>query len=81
LVKKYANTIKANNIFEWLEKVQMVEGGLSKAQIIFSCLAFDELGFIKISFSPEFRIEVVEKPPKRELSSSKFMNKIVERKF
>jgi len=77
LIKKYAKTINANNVFEWLEKIQMIEGGVSKAQILFSCLAFDELGFIKIKFSPEFSIEVVENPPKRELSSSRFMKKII----
>lgn len=81
LVKKYAKTINANNIFEWLDKIQSVEGGLSRVQILFSCLAFDELGFIKINFSPEFSIEVMENPPKKELSSSKFMNKLTQRSF
>ncbi len=81
LIKKYNNAIYANNIFEWLDKIYMQEGGLSKAQIMFSCLAFDELGFIKITFAPEFKIEVIENPPKRELSSSRFMNKIIQRNF
>ena len=64
-----------------MEKIQSVEGGLSKVQILFSCLAFEELGFIKINFSPDFNIEVVENPPKKELSSSKFMNKLIQRSF
>jgi len=81
LVKKYAKTIYANNIFEWLEKIQAVEGGLSKAQIMFSCLAFMDLGFINIKFAPNFEIDVVENPPKKELSSSRFMNNIVQRNF
>lgn len=78
LLKKYKD-IKANNIFEWLDKIYALEGGISKVQLLFSCLAFDELGFIKIDFAPNFNIEVVENPPKRELSSSKFMNKLVQR--
>ena len=81
LVKKYAGSIKANNIFEWVEKIQAVEGGLTKAQIMFSCLAFDDLGFIKITIAPEFNIEVVEKPPKKELSSSRFMSSLADKEF
>ena len=81
LLKKYSNTIKANNIFEWLEKIQAIEGGLSKAQLMFSCLSFIELGFLRVSFAPEFMVEVVESPPKRELSSSKFMNKLSQRNY
>ena len=76
ILKKYSGAIKANNIFEWVEKIQQTEGGLSKAQILFSTLSFAELGFIKLELAPNFSIEVVENAPKKELSSSKFMNKI-----
>ncbi len=79
ILKKYAGSINANNIFEWLDKVQRTEGGLSKAQIMFSCLAFAELGFIKLNFGKDFKIEMVENPPKRELCSSKFIAKITGR--
>ena len=79
IFKKYTNAIKANNIFEWLDKIQETEKGLSKVQLAFSLLSFVELGFMKITFSPEFLVEVVENPPKRELSSSKFMNKLTQR--
>lgn len=75
--KKYSNSIKANNIFEYLEKIQATEGGLNKAQLAFSLLAFVDLGFINLTLVPEFKIEIVENPPRRELSSSKFMNKIL----
>lgn len=77
LIKKYNHVIKANNIFEWLEKIQKIEGGISRAQLLFSTLAFCELGFVNIRYSPDFSIEVVENPPKKELSSSKFMSKII----
>jgi len=78
LLKKYKD-LKANNIFEWLDKIFALEGGISKVQLLFSCLAFDELGFVKIELSPNFNIEVVDNPPKKELSSSKFMNKLAKR--
>lgn len=76
LLKKYAPLIRANNIFEWLEKLKTSEGGVDKIQMLFSMLSFMELGFVKINFD-EFSVELVENPPKRELSSSKFMNKLV----
>ncbi|MBR2908991.1 MAG: single-stranded-DNA-specific exonuclease RecJ [Clostridia bacterium] len=81
IFKKYTNAIKANNIFEWLDKIQETEKGLSKIQLIFSLLSFEELGFMKVKFAPEFIVEVVESPPKRELSSSKFMNKLTQRNY
>ena len=79
LLKKYAGAIKANNVFEWLDKIQKTEGGISKAQLMFSSLAFKELGFISMEFYPEFKIEVVENPPKKELCASKFISKITGR--
>ena len=79
IVKKYAEAVKANNIFEWLDKIQKTEGGVSKAQLMFSCLAFKELGFIEMEFYPEFYVKVVENPPKKELCSSKFISKITGR--
>ena len=67
-------------VFEWLEKIRACEGALSISQIMFSCLAFKELGFVKISFYPVFMFEVNQNPPKRELSSSTFMNKLAIRR-
>lgn len=80
LLKKYNGAIRANNVFEWLEKIRACEGALSISQIMFSCLAFKELGFVKISFYPVFMFEVNQNPPKRELSSSTFMNKLAIRR-
>ncbi len=75
LVNKYAN-LSANNIIEWVEKVRELEAKTVNAvQLLFSLLAFDELGFLKISFLP-FNIHLNENPPKRLLNSSSFMNKI-----
>lgn len=73
--------IKANSLYEWIDKVYSVEGGLSKVQLAFSLLSFSELGFVNINFAPEFSVEVVENPPKRELSSSNFMKKLATKKF
>ncbi|MBQ3158077.1 MAG: hypothetical protein IJB98_00105, partial [Clostridia bacterium] len=81
IFKKYTNAIKANNIFEWVDKIQETEKGLLKVQLIFSLLSFVELGFMRVNFAPEFIVEVVENPPKRELSSSKFMNKLTQRNY
>ncbi len=75
LLKKYAMNIKANNVFEWLEKMKAAEGGMDKIQTMFSTLAFIELGFVRMTFD-NFMVEMVENPPKRELSSSKIMNKL-----
>lgn len=80
IFKKNAKSIKANNIFEWVQKINAVEGGLSCSQLIFSLLAFVELGFMKLEFEPEFSVSVVVNPPKRELGSSSFMNKIASRR-
>lgn len=80
IFKKHAKTVKANNIFEWVQKINAVEGGLSVSQLCFSLLAFVELGFMKIEFEPEFSVVLIDNPPKRELSSSSFMNKIASRR-
>ena len=80
IFKKHAKTVKANNIFEWVQKINSLEGGLSASQLVFSLLAFVELGFMKIESEPEFSVALIENPPKRELSSSSFMNKIASRR-
>ena len=80
LIRKYARNIKANNLFEWLEKIQSVEGGLSKPQLLFSMLSFEELGFVQIVYAPDFVVNVNQNPPKRDLGSSKFMNRLSQRR-
>lgn len=80
ILKKHANQIKANSIFEFVQKINAIEGGLSCLQLIFSLLAFVELGFVKVEFAPNFAVEIVENSPKRELGSSVFMRKIVGRR-
>lgn len=80
IFRKHSASVKANNIFEWVQKIHGIEGGLSCSQLIFSLFAFVELGFMKVMFEPEFEVEIVENPPKKELSSSQFMNKIASRR-
>ncbi len=76
LIKKYAPIIRANNIFEWLDKLKAAEGGVNKLEVLFSLLCFDELGFVKLSLGSEFSLVVEENPPRKELTSSKFMNRM-----
>lgn len=80
IFRKHLASVKANNIFEWVQKIHAIEGGISCSQLIFSLFAFVELGFMKIEFEPEFGVSLVENPPKKELSSSQFMNKIASRR-
>lgn len=80
IFRKNAKNVKANNLFEWVQKIHAIEGGLSCEQLIFSLFAFVELGFMKIENEPEFCVTVVQNPPKKELSSSKFMTKIASRR-
>ncbi len=75
VLKKIGEVVNANNIFEWAEKVKASEGGIDKIQLVFSTLSFAELGFLSIDFV-DFSLKMAVNPPKRELSSSKFMNKL-----
>ena len=79
LLKKYKTLVYNNNIFEWIDKLESLEGGFEKVQFLFSTLSFEELGFLRLELNP-FMFEVVENPPKRDLSSSKFMNRLLMRK-
>ena len=79
MLKKYKTLVYNNNIFEWIDKLESLEGGFEKVQFLFSTLSFEELGFLRLELNP-FMFEVVENPPKRDLSSSKFMNRLLMRK-
>lgn len=76
LIKKYAPIIKANNIYEWLDKLKQAEGGINKIEVLFSLLCFVELKFVSLNLGSDFYIKVEENPPRRELTSSKFMNRM-----
>lgn len=80
ILKKHTKAIKANNVFEFVQKINQLEGGISCEQMMFSLLAFMELGFVELKLSPEFSVKMVENPPKRELGSSIFMRKIAGRR-
>lgn len=76
LLKKYKTLVYNNNIFEWVDKLETLEGGFDKIQFVFSSLVFDELSFVDLSLNP-FMLEVKENPPKKELNSSKFLSKFM----
>lgn len=76
LIKKYVS-VKSNNLLEFVLKVCTFERGVSRAQVLFSLLSFIDLGFFVIKNQPEFSIEIVENPPKKDLSSSRFMASVL----
>jgi len=75
-IRKNARNVKANSLFEWLEKLKAIEGAFSIEQLAYSLLSFADLGFLQIKFGSDFSISLNENPVKRELTSSQFMKRV-----